>query len=184
MCRTRASTGVALLLLILLSPENGEAQSEPVSLQDLIGRIVSAEVQFASEIRREGRLLPRSEKLTTTVHVKSDSQVELKTKRTGTNARGAQLDVRDFGGVFNIGEPGPRGGLIFESGKLILIRLFDEGAYRSVISFNWSNGELACSIEANYARGAAGKGKIIITTTRGKAELVSARVTSTDCHAR
>jgi hypothetical protein len=152
-----------------------------VSLQDLIGRTVTAEVQFASEIRRDGRLLPRLEKLNTILQVKSDSQVEIKTKRTGTNARGAQLDVRELGGIFGIGEAGPRGGVIFEDGKLIVVRLFDEGAHRSIFSFNWSIGELTCTIDANYARGAEGKGKIAMTTSRGKQELVSARVTSKDC---
>ena len=84
MCQIRAFIALAFVMLMtcLLSVQRIEAQSGPMSLHDLIGRTVTAEVQFASEIRRDGRLLPRSEKLSTILQVKSDAQVEIKTKRT------------------------------------------------------------------------------------------------------
>jgi len=164
------------------------AQDVPVTTRDLVGFTVTSDVKIDRTVRVQGQRFPNEAHSVTTLRVRSESEIDVRASNTVRNGVGRVIHSDNRGRVAELDETydnaDGKSGLFFEDGKLVQIRSFEQGAFRMIYSFQRRNGALTCSIEAGYARGDSGRGKIIVTGNAGRAEIVSARVSSAKCEIR
>jgi hypothetical protein len=173
-----------LLGLLQLSP----ALAQPVSLSDLEGSTIQAEVDREQKIRREGNLRSVRIHQGWRIVIRPDKLIENTVDTTADTPRGTRK-ARQNSGMFTLEEPRPvasRGGgeavWKFANGTLTFIRTFPSGAYRVHFAFARTSSGLTCTVTEAFAR-QDGRGEIKLQSAFGDGEvtIVSAKQLASSC---
>jgi hypothetical protein len=185
---TRHACLVAAIVLLASGTHAAVAQDGPVTTRDLIGLTITADIRIDRSVRVQGQLFPNVAQSVITLRVRSESEIDARAINTVRNGAGRVIHSDNRGGVSALDEiynnPDGKSGLFFEDGKFVQVRSFEQGAFRMIYNFQRKGGVLTCSVDAGYARGDGGRGKIIVRGSAGRAEIVSARVSSAKCEIR
>ncbi len=185
---TRRVRLVAAIVLLASGTHAAVAQDGPVTTRDLIGLTITSDIKMERTVRFEGRLFPNTAHSVTTLRVNGESEIDVKSSNTVRNAAGRIINSENRGRVAALDEtydnPDGKSGIFFEDGKFVQVRSFEQGAFRMIYNFQRKGGALTCSVDSGYARGDSGRGKIIVRGSAGRAEIVSARVSSAKCEIR
>jgi hypothetical protein len=189
MAGNRRHVRLAVTIALIASGTHAAvAQDGPVTPRDLVGLTITADIRIDRSVRVQGQLFPNVAQSVITLRVRSESKIDARAINTVRNGAGRVIHSDKRGGVSALDEtydnPDGKSGLFFEDGKFVQVRSFEQGAFRMIYNFQRKGGALTCSIEAGYARGDGGRGKIIVTGNAGRVEIVSARVSSAKCEIR
>jgi hypothetical protein len=177
------------VLAALIGCDLKPASAAEITLSDLDHAQIDTIVLVDRHVQENGQP-PSSDRISNNWHLSVDG--------TSIHADFAWSMMRPDGphpgrgshGTFTIGKPkGVRylgsgeAVWIFEGGKLVSLRTYREGAFKTVISFSRSSNGLTCSVHAAFAR-EGGVGAIEFQTAgRGQdIKVLSAKVASTSCH--
>jgi hypothetical protein len=173
------------IALIASGTHAAVAQDGPVTTRDLVGLTITSDIKMERTVRFEGRLFPNTAHSVTTLRVNGESEIDVKSSNTVRNAAGRIINSENRGRVAALDEtydnPDGKSGIFFEDGKFVQVRSFEQGAFRMIYNFQRKGGVLSCSVDAGYARGDGGRGKIIVRGAAGRAEIVSSRVSAAKC---
>jgi hypothetical protein len=147
---------VACSICVGLS-EPARAQ-QPVSFADLQGAVIQTRVLFQQDGLSNGRPFQNQAERVSTITITSTNTLTNSVFATAHTPRGPRTSPTRSGS-FTLGQPreipSVGGGhilWIFEDGKLISLRTFRAGGFRSTISFSRGPEGLRCAISAAYAR--------------------------------
>ena len=170
--------------LLQLSP----ALAQPVTLSDLEGSTVQADVDREQKIRRQGNLRSVRIHQGWRIVVRPDKVIENTVDTSADTPRGSRKAPQNSG-TFTLEEPRPvasRGGgeavWKFADGTLTFIRTFPSGAYRVHFAFARSSSGLTCTVTEAFAR-QNGQGEIKLQSAFGDGEvtIVSAKQLASRC---
>jgi hypothetical protein len=148
-------------LLYLCCWTSGAYAQRSVSIQDLQGAVIHAQVFYRTEGLNNGRPFMGQHREEITVTINSPSTLSVTQVSTAMSSTGQSLrSSPPMGGLRVLGKPegdaGKRGGhsvWTFQDGKLIKLATSEKGGYKAEIAFSRSGtGELRCTIRAIYAR--------------------------------
>jgi hypothetical protein len=164
------------------------ATAEEVTIADLEGTALQAEIGLDQTVRREGRTVFVKVTQRWTLNVDPDRTVSFNMDADARTPLGTRK-AEPARGTFTLDEPRQvpnRGGgqavWKFADGTLTLLRTFPAGAYRVSFAFQRAADGLTCAVDAGYAR-ENGRGPIRLQSPFGGGEvtIVHAKQVSSRC---
>ena len=156
-----------------------------ISVEELNGINISVIVGYDMRVRRAEGTFSGKSTLTMKFKIDSDARIVGEVVRTAHTPRGPISRASKMNAP--ISRPGspPQGGdavWIIEGDKLILLRAFESGGFKTEISFEGTGADMKCSVRAPFMR-EEGAGNIRQTQSvkGGPATILSAKETSAEC---
>jgi hypothetical protein len=174
--------------IFLCSLQLSPALAQPVTLPDLEGSTVQADVHREQTIRRQGNLRSVRIHQGWRIVIRPNNVIENTVDTTADTPRGTRKAPQNSG-TFTLEEPRPvasRGGgeavWKFANETLTFIRTFSSGAYRVHFAFARSPSGLTCTVSEAFAR-LDGRGEIKLQSAFGDGEvtIVSAKQVASSC---
>ena len=183
--RIISASGPMLCLVALPAP----AAAQAVTLSDLEGQAVEAEVLREQVGRRQGQTSTARLHQSWKLSINADKSVEMTVSTTRHGSDGTRK-AKPSSGLFKLDEVkelpssiGGEGVWRFEDGSLSFIRTFPSGAYRAMFAFTRGPAGLTCTVGETFAR-ENGRGEIRILSPfagGGEVTLVSTKQLSSSC---
>ncbi len=171
--------GGAMALFFILVPSL-EARGQPVSLSDLEGSTIEADVVRAQLIERQSHTFSVTLRQHWRIIISPDGQIQLKFDSSARGPFGERV-APSSGGFFAVNqlrEVRSRGGgqaiWLFAGNKLTFIRTFPSGALRMHFAVFRGRSGLSCSANGAFAR-EVGKGPIRLESPFGGGEIAILR---------
>lgn len=145
-----------LLLLLMLAPS--EAFAETITLSDLAGAAIEANINRRQNMQRDGRSYSIRTHQNWKFEINADNSIDMTVNTTFETPRGARkappnsgrFSLDDARDVMSRG--GGKGIWNFDDGALHFTRTFPSGAYRAHFTFSRVDGELWCEVTEAFAR--------------------------------
>jgi hypothetical protein len=182
---SKAAYPVPYLFLVVLS---SPAPAQPVTLSDLEGLTIEADVHREQNVRRQGRAASVRVHQSWRFSIGPDKVVENTINTTMRTPHGTQTEEPAFN-KFTLEQPKKiwsRGGgeavWKFADETLTFVRTFPSGAYRIAFAFARTPSGLTCTVTDAFAR-EGGKGEIKMQSAFGGGEvtIISARQLPSTC---
>jgi hypothetical protein len=176
-CRQLLHGGCTIALLLGLSEA---AVGQAVTVDDLAGMVIEADIDRAQTVRRGGRTIPVTIHQRWRLSVDVDGTVAFTMRPSADTPRGRRT-AKASSGVFTLDEsrevPSRGGGEAvwkFTDGTLTFLRTFPSGAYRASFAFAREADRLTCTVDSAYAR-ENGRGAIRLESPFGGGEVTILR---------
>jgi hypothetical protein len=181
-----ATRKVSLLLLLVLG--SGDALAEAITLSDLAGAAVEANINRRQNMQRDGRAYSVQTHQNWKFEVGADNSIDMRVNTTFKTARGTRTappnsgrfsleDVRDV-----MSRGGGKGIWNFDAEALHFTRTFPSGAYRAHFTFSRVDGELRCEVTEAFARQDGNKPITLASPVDGaKVTIIDSKQEPSDC---
>jgi len=169
-------------------PGAAPTSGDTVTFADLDGMVMVAKVVQDRTLRHNGKIIKSTNITERRIAFGPGDSLRLDVKFSA-EVGGAIKQARPMGGMFELGKPravnnfgGGESVWIFDAGKLTLLRIIKEGAFRVTFTFSRSPDGLRCSYDSAMAR-ENGTGAIIGMgeVGHGEFEIVSTKLVSSEC---
>jgi len=186
-CYTLSRGSSSLLLLATLS---AEAFGETVTLGDLTGMVVEANIHRHQDMRREGRSFSIEAHQHWIVGVNADNTIDVTVNTTIRGPRGTQKAPPNTGRhtldqareIRNRG--GGQGVWNFAGEVLHFTRTFPSGAYRAHFAFVRSEAGITCKVTEAFAREDGNRPITMQSPFGGQVTIVDSKQKPSDCRVK
>jgi hypothetical protein len=155
-CHPISRSTVSMLLLAALSA--GAFAADAITLDDLAGAAVEANINRRQKIDRDGRAYFIQARQNWSFDINADNTIDMTVNTTYESPRGTQKAPPNSG-RFSLEESrdvssrgGGQGVWNFADGALHFTRTFPSGAYRAHFTFVRSEGGISCEVTEAFAR--------------------------------
>jgi hypothetical protein len=176
---------ICLLSLVLAS---GGAFAETITVSDLAGAAVEANINRRQTMQREGRTSSVQTHQHWEFEIGTDKTINMTVRSTFHTPRGTReappnsgrFSLEDARDVASRG--GGKGIWNFDDGALHFTRTFPSGAYRAHFTFSRVNGELRCEVTEAFARQDGNKPITLASPVDGgKVTILDSKQEPSDC---
>lgn len=176
---------VGVLLLVLTS---GPAFADTITVSDLAGAAVEANINRRQNMQRDGRAYSVQTHQNWKFELNSDNTIDMTVNTTFQTPRGTRkappnsgrFSLEDARDVASRG--GGKGIWNFNDGALHFTRTFPSGAYRAHFTFKRVDGELRCEVTEAFAREDGNKPITLASPVDGaRVSIIDSKQEPSDC---
>jgi hypothetical protein len=181
-----ATRKISLLLLLVLA--SGDALAEAITVSDLAGAAVEANINRRQNMQRDGRAVSIQTHQYWKFEVGADKSIDMTVETTYQTPRGTRkappnsgrFSLDDARDVMSRG--GGKGIWNFDDGALHFTRTFPSGAYRAHFTFSRVDGEIRCEVTEAFARQDGNKPITLASPVDGaKVTIIDSKQEPSDC---